>query len=148
MAAIIVEGTREAVVEADPRRPSGQPAEAAVVGDEIADIDALAVGREFAVLEPAAAICPDQRLGESEQRIRLAATDIEREAGGVAAERGAQKCLDRILDIQKLAALFAAPNLEGGAFERPAQPDPEEILPCILDPHPRPINIGQPQRAG
>src|SRR6266567_8913768 len=101
MAAVVVEGTREAVIEPDARRPPGQLAEAAVVGDEIADIDALAVGRKFAVLEPAAAIRPDQRLGECQERIGLAAADIERETGRVATERGTQKRLDRIIDIQE-----------------------------------------------
>src|SRR6266699_6126816 len=134
MAAVIIEGARQAVIEADARRPPGQLAKAAIVGDEIADIDALAVGREFALLETAAAIRPDQRLGQGEERIGLAAADIEREARGVAAERSAQKRLDRIIDIQQLTALFAAPPLEGGAFQRAAQPDPEEILPRILDP--------------
>src|SRR5216683_1643064 len=112
MAAIIIEGAREAVVEADARRPPGQPAETAVVGDEIADIDALPVGRKFALLESAAAIRPDERLGQCEQRIGLAAANVEREAGGIAAERGAQKRLDRIIDKQELAALLAAPHLE------------------------------------
>src|SRR5229473_3585076 len=148
MATVIIQGTREAVVEVDVRRPAGQRAEAAVVGDEVADIDALPVGRKFALLESAAAIRPDQRLGQCEERIGLAAANVEREAGGIAAERGAQKRLDRIIDIQELAALLAPPYLEGGAFERPTQPDAEEILPCILDPHARSINIGQPQRAG
>src|SRR5579862_7728699 len=106
MAAVIVEGAGEAVVEADLRRPPGELAEAAVVGDEIADIDALPVGREFALFESAAAIRPDQRLGQCEERIGLDAADIERQSRGVAAERGAQKRLDRVVDVQELAALL------------------------------------------
>jgi len=34
--------------------------------------------------------------------------------------------------LQQLAALFATPYLERGAFERPAQPDPEEVLRASL----------------
>src|SRR5260370_42024403 len=125
MAAVIIEGGREAGVEADAGGPAGQPTEAAVVGNEIADIDALPVGREFALLETAAAIRPDQRLGQCEERIGVAAADIEGETRGVAADRGAQKRLDRIIDIQQLAALLAAPHLEGGALERPPPPAPQ-----------------------
>jgi hypothetical protein len=64
MAAVIFEGAREPVIQADTRRPAGQLAEPAVVGDEVADVDAFALLREFAMLELAGAIRPDQRLGE------------------------------------------------------------------------------------
>ena len=130
------------------RRPAGQIAEAAVVGDEIADIDALAVFREFAPGETSAAIDPHQRLGQSEQRVRRLAADIERLSRGLAGQRGAQKRLDRVIDIEQLAPLLAAPYLEALPFKDAAQPDAEKVLPCVLDPHPGPVDIRQPQRTG
>src|SRR5712692_491427 len=124
MAAIIRERPRQAVVEADLWRPAGQLAKAAVVGDEIADVDTLPVGREFAQFIAAAAIGADQRLGEREQRIGCLAADIERAAGGVAAHRSRQKRLDGVVDIEQLAALLAAPYFDRRALDRAAQPDP------------------------
>ena len=148
MPAVIVERARQPLVEPDPRRPAGQFAEAAVVGDEIADIDALALLGELAPLETAAAIDPHQRLGQREQRVRRLAADIERQPGRVRGQRGQQESLDGVVDIEQFAPLLAAPHLEGLAFQRAAQPDAEEILPRVLDPHPRPVDVGQPQRAG
>ena len=98
MAAVIVEGARQPVVQAGSRRPAGQFAETAVVSDEIADVDALALVREFAALELAAAICLDQGLGERQQGIGRLAADIEGEPGGLATQRGRQKRLDSIRD--------------------------------------------------
>src|SRR5438045_8872029 len=89
--AVLIRRAGEAVSETDPRSPAGQLAEAAVVGHESADVDALTLGGKFAVLEMAAAIGPDQRLGERQQGVGPLAADIEREPGGVAAQGRHQK---------------------------------------------------------
>src|SRR5260370_9830955 len=120
MATVIIQRALEALIEADARRPPGQVAKTAVVGDEIADIDALPVVREFAPLKTAAAICPDHRLGERQEGIGRPTADIEREARGVTAPRRAQERLDRVVDVEQLPALFAAPDLESLTFARPA----------------------------
>ncbi len=99
MAAVIVEGARQPLIQADTRRPAGQLAEAAIVGDEIADVDALALVGKFAALEMAAAIRADQGLGERQQRIGRLAADIQRKPRGLAAQRGDQKRLGGILDV-------------------------------------------------
>src|SRR4051794_16858053 len=129
MAAIVIEGAGKPLVEADLRRPSGQLTEAPVIGHEIADIDLLTLLQEFAPREFAAAIRPDQRLGKRQQRIRRLPAHIQRLPGGVSVQRGDQKRLDRIVDIQELAALLAAPDLESLPLQHTAQPDAEEVLP-------------------
>ena len=77
----------------------------------------------------------------------LAAADIERQPLGLRRERGIEECVGRVIDIQKVAALLAAPYLERLAFDDPAQPNTEEGLARILDAHPGPVDIGQPQGA-
>src|SRR5690348_14145308 len=102
MAAVIGESSRQTVVELDPRHPSGEGAEAAVVGDKVADVDLLSLLGEFAPLEGAAAIGADERLGERQERIGLTAPDIESEACGLLVERGEEEPLDRIIDKEEL----------------------------------------------
>src|SRR3954453_6977745 len=104
MTTVVVEGTGKPLVESDLWRPAGQLPEAAVGGDEIADIDLLAVFGEFAPFEFAGSVRANQGLGERQQGVGGLAPDIERLPGGVAGECRDKKSLGRIVDIQQLAA--------------------------------------------
>jgi hypothetical protein len=65
--AVIFQRAREAVIESDPRRPSGQFTKPVVIRDKIADVDALALLGKLAPLEMPTAIGAGQRLGERQQ---------------------------------------------------------------------------------
>src|SRR3954466_441422 len=140
MTTVVVERLGKPPVEADLWRPAGQLAKPAVGGDEIADVDLFALYGEFAPFEFAGSIRADQGLGKRQQGVGGLAPDIERLPGGITGECRDQERLGRIVDIQQLATLLAAPYLETLVFQRPAEPDPEKVLPRVLDAHPRPVN--------
>ena len=56
------------------------------------------------------------RLRQDRQADRVAAADIERQPLGLPRERRGEECVCRVIDIQKVAALLAAPYLERGAL--------------------------------
>ena len=118
-----------------------------VVDQEISNVDALALGRKLPDVVLPAAIRFDHRFCQGRQADRVAAADIERQALGLGRQRGGEECVGRVIDIQKVAALLAAPNLERLAFDDPAQPDTEEGLAGVLDAHSWPVDVGQPQGA-
>src|SRR5260370_35252145 len=106
-----------------PRRPAGEAAQQPVLGIVVADIDALALGREVADDEAAAAIRRDQRRREIAQADGAMAADIAGLAGERGRQRREQECIDRILDIGEVAQLVATPAFEIAALEGGAEPD-------------------------
>src|SRR6185312_939416 len=145
--AVIGERPGQPLGEADARLPAGQRAKLAVVGDEVADIDLFPLRRKFAHFVVAGAIGADQRGGDLDEAVGRVAADIERQPFGLRRHRGGEKGLDRVVDIDHVPPLLAAPDLEWLSFDRKTQPDAEEILARILDPHSRAIDVGQAQRA-
>src|SRR5260370_22816827 len=137
----------QSVGETEARAPAGKRPKTRVIGQKIADIDALALGRELTNVIFSAAICRDDVFGESRQSDRLVASHIERQAFSFLCDRGIKKRLRGIVDIKQVATLVSAPNLERLAPDNSAHPNPEKGLTRILDAHPWSVDIRQPQRA-
>ncbi len=141
-----VQGTPEAFGHVYLRSPTGCRAKGGIVGMIVADVDLLAVHRKRLDHRLATLVGGDQGLSQRCQADRRKAADVECPAFGRRRHRRDER-IDGVVDIGEVAQLLAAPDLEGLAFQREADPDPEEGLAGVLDPHARAVGVGQPQAA-
>src|SRR6516162_52571 len=120
---IIVKRPTKPIGEADVRAPTGDRAKAAIVGYEVSDVDALALCRKRPDLVFPAAICRDNRLGQICQTAGFVATDIKCQSLGFWRNRGIEERFGRIIDVEEIPTLLAAPDLEGLPLYHPALPN-------------------------
>ncbi len=69
-------------------------------------------------------------------------------AARLGAHGGQQQRFDAIVDVGEVAALFAAPDFDRLPLEQPADPDADECLPRVFDPHARAVSVRETQGAG
>jgi hypothetical protein len=83
----------QSVGETESRAPAGERPKTRVIGQKIADIDALALGRELTNVILATAIFRDDVFGETWQTDGLVAAHIERQAFSFFCDRDIKKRL-------------------------------------------------------
>src|SRR5580692_13123271 len=76
VAPVVIDGLGQSLHERDPRAPARERAKAAVIGEVVTDVDALALWRKLTTLESAAARHAHQRLGQLGQAHRRATADV------------------------------------------------------------------------
>ena len=82
-------------------------------------------------------------------RDRLVAADVEDLAIARVDRARPQERVGRIVDVDEIALLGAvAVNLDDAAFDRQPDEPADEALAVVADQLPRPVDVGQPQRAG
>ena len=131
------------------RLPADGVPETGGIGVEAADVDRLLFRRPRHVPHRPGAGDVDQQRDKILVRDGLQSADVEHLPVAGVRRAGAKKRIRRIVDVDEVAHLGAvAEDLNLASFQREPDEPADEALAVVPDELPRPVDVGQPERAG